>query len=108
MRIPSAAILCLLVVVSASAGGCDDSRFNETYLYEGMDRSVIVAKYGPPDKRKARGGVERLTYIDGDHYQYLLLLVDDKLQTWHKDRVYKESRFSNIRNRPGPSALPDR
>jgi len=108
LRISHAGILCLLLTVMASAGGCDDSRFDEAPLYQGMDRSVIIANYGPPDKRKTHDQVERLTYLDGDHYQYLLLLIDGKLQAWDKDRVYKEGRFSNIRHGSGPSTPPGR
>jgi len=98
LRITSPLILCLLVALSAWAGGCDDSQFNETHLYKGMDRSLIIAKYGAPDKRKSRDDVERLIYTDGKHYQYLLLLIDDKLQDWHKDRVYQPGKYSNILN----------
>jgi hypothetical protein len=100
LQIQRTATLGLLVIVLASVGGCDDSQFDEAHLYKGMDRSLIIAKYGRPDKRKARGDVERLIYTDGEHYQYLLLLDNDKLQVWHKDRTYKENRYSNIRNAP--------
>ena len=51
-----------------------------------MDRSLIIAHYGAPDDRKQRGDTERMTYKDGNRYQYLLLLSDGKLVDWHKDR----------------------
>jgi len=108
LRIKTIAILSLLVALTASAGGCDDGQFDETYLYKDMDRSLIIAKYGRPDKRKSHGDVERLIYIDGEHYQYLLLLDENKLQLWHRDRTYKENRYSNIRNSPDEQHPPGR
>jgi len=108
LRIKRTAILSLLLALSASAGGCDDTQFDEAQLYEGMDRSLIIAKYGTPDKRKVHGDTERLSYKDGEHYQYLLLLSKDKLRLWHKDRTYKENRYSNIRNSPDLKTLSDR
>jgi hypothetical protein len=72
------------------------SGFDPSGLYEGMDRSAIIARYGTPDARKSHDHAERLTYIDGEHYQYLLMLRDDKLLYWEHDRVYKANRFSSI------------
>ena len=74
----------------------DPNGFDESGLYEGMDRSAIVARYGTPDARKMHDHYERLTYIDGAHYQYLLMLRDDTLLYWERDRVYKANRFSSI------------
>jgi hypothetical protein len=88
----------LLAGFVATLGGCGESRFDESKLYEGMDRSAIVAHFGTPDDRKKHDHAERLTYLDGDHYQYLLMLIDGKLKYWEHDRVYKAGRFSNIRN----------
>jgi hypothetical protein len=89
---------CLVTAIALLLAGCGESRFDPSKLYKGMDRSTIVAQYGSPDGRKRHDDVERLTYKDGEHYQYLLMLVDGKLKYWHHDRVYKANRFSNIRN----------
>lgn len=99
MRIRHAGILSLIAVCLTTAVGCGDRSIDESKLYKGMDRSGIIARFGPPDKRKSHDDVERLTYMDGDHYQYLLLLRDDKLIEWHHDRIYKANRFSNVRGR---------
>jgi hypothetical protein len=81
------------------AGGCEQSKYDETELYVGMDRSSIVARFGTPDAKKSHDDVERLTYQDGDNYQYLLLLRDGKLLDWHHDRIFKANRFSDVRGR---------
>jgi len=99
MRLQNAGILSLAIIVIFAAAGCGESSIDESKLYKGMDRSGIIARFGKPDKRKTHDNVERLTYTDGDHYQYLLLLVDDKLVEWHHDRIYKANRFSNVRGR---------
>ncbi len=107
MRIRQAGLTCLLLAFCVLAGGCGDGKFDETSLYKGMDRSSIIARFGTPDARKAHGDVERLTYQDGDHYQYLLLLMDGKLTDWHHDRIFKANRFSDVRGRDS-SASADR
>lgn len=89
--------LCLLAPLVLLAG-CGERRLDETKLYKGMDRSAIIAHFGAPDARKSHPPAERFIYKDGEHYQYLLMLIDDKLQYWHHDRVYKANRFSSIRN----------
>lgn len=89
--------LCLLAVLTLLAG-CGERRLDETKLYKGMDRSAIIAHFGVPDVRKVHPPAERLTYKDGNHYQYLLMLMDGKLAYWHHDRVYKANRFSSIRD----------
>jgi len=99
MRIRHAGILSLTMVIFVSAGGCGESSVDESKLSKGMDRSSIIARFGAPDARKSHGEMERLTYSDGDHYQYLLLLDDGKLIEWHHDRIYKANRFSNVRGR---------
>ncbi len=99
MSFRQAGIRCIIVAIMASAGGCGDGRIDESKLYQGMDRSSIIAHFGSPDARKTHDNVERLTYKDGDNYQYLILLIDGKLETWHHDRIYKANRFSNIRGR---------
>lgn len=97
MPLRRAAIMCFTAAVTVLAGGCGESGFDETKLYQGMDRSGIIARFGAPDARRQHGDAERLTYKDGEHYQYLLLLIDGKLKYWHHDRVYKANRFSIIR-----------
>ena len=94
MRKRSLGFALLLLCMAVSVGGCDDSRFDKSKLYEGMDRSSIIAHYGTPDSRKNHDTNERLTYKDGEHYQYLLMLKDGKLLYWQHDRVYKANRFS--------------
>jgi len=99
MGFRQAGIGCIIVAILATVGGCDEGRLNEDELYKGMDRSNILARFGTPDARKKHDNVERLTYKDGDNYQYLLLLTDGQLVTWHHDRIYKANRFSNVRGR---------
>lgn len=94
-RIAGLGLTCALVLSSA---GCDDTRIDSDVFKQGMDRSAIVGRLGAPDKRKSHDHIERLTYQDGEHYQYLLLLTDGKLTTWYHDRVYKKSKFSQIRS----------
>ncbi len=77
--------------------GCDGDRVDASALYKGMDRSAIIAHLGAPDERKRHDHMERLTYKDGEHYEYLLLLKDGKLSTWHHERIYKTNRFSQVR-----------
>ncbi|GAB4108201.1 MAG: hypothetical protein Kow00105_14520 [Phycisphaeraceae bacterium] len=78
--------------------GCNGERFDGSRLYKGMDRSTIIARYGQPDARKRHGNAERLTYRDGKHYQYLLMLIDDRLEYWEHERVYTAKRYSSIRD----------
>ena len=85
-----------VIIMGRGTGG-----FDESGLYEGMDRSAIIARYGTPDARKKHDHTERLTYTDGDHYQYLLMLREDKLLYWERDRVYKPNRFSSVGNWTG-------
>jgi len=92
LRVAALGCLALLLV------GCDD-RFDDSALYKGMDRSTILGHYGTPDKRKVRAHTERLTYMDGDHYQYLLMLSHGELVYWEQERVYKANRFSDVRGR---------
>lgn len=87
----------LLLAVAVVTSGCDGGKIDETKLYEGMDRSTIIANFGSPDSRKKHDHIERLTYKDGEHYKYMLMLDDGKLKYWYRDRVYKTSRFSNVR-----------
>ncbi len=98
MRMRWLGFAVILLGMAVSVGGCGESRFDESKLYEGMDRSSIIAHFGMPDSRKKRDSIERLTYKDGEHYQYLMMLKDGKLAYWQHDRVYKTSRFSSIRN----------
>ncbi len=104
MRIRQAAIPCLAIAFFVLVGGCDNNQFDESKLYVGMDRSGIIARFGTPDARKSHGEVERLTYQDGENYQYLLLLMDGKLTAWHHDRIFKANRFSNVRGRDNRGA----
>ncbi len=99
MHIRHAGILSLVIAFITTAVGCGETSIDESKLYKGMDRSSIIARFGAPDARKSHGEAERLTYNDGDNYQYLLLLMDDKLIEWHHDRIYKANRFSNVRGR---------
>ena len=99
MRLRQTCILCLAAMIMVTISGCGEDSIDESKLYKGMDRSGIIARFGAPDARKSHGEVERLTYMDGDNYQYLLLLVDNKLQEWHHDRIFKANRFSNVRGR---------
>jgi hypothetical protein len=99
MRIRQATTPCILLILLALTGGCGETAIDESKLYKGMDRSSIVARFGTPDARKSHGDTERLTYKDGDNYQYLLLLTDDKLIAWHHDRIFKANRFSDVRGR---------
>ncbi len=99
MRLRQTVIPCILLAFIVLAGGCGDTSIDESKLYKGMDRSSIIARFGSPDARKSHGDVERFTYKDGDNYQYLLLLIDDKLTAWHHDRIFKANRFSNVRGR---------
>lgn len=88
-----------MLLFLVSAGGCGDaSRFDESQLHVGMDRSSIIAHFGAPDKKRIHGYAERLIYRDGEHYQYLLMLLDGKLDSWHHDRVYKDDKFSISRD----------
>ena len=107
MRFRQAVIPCLVLAFCVMAVGCGENQLDESKLYEGMDRSGIIARFGTPDSRKSHGDVERLTYRDGDHYQYLLLLTDGKLVAWRHDRIFKANRFSNVRGRDS-SANADR
>jgi len=99
MSFRQAGICCILAAFLASVGGCGDTRIDESKLYKGMDRSAILARFGTPDARKIHDNAERLTYRDGDNYQYLILLIDGKLVAWHHDRIFKANRFSNVRGR---------
>jgi hypothetical protein len=94
MRLKRTAILCFIAAIAVLVVGCKESDFDETQLYKGMDRSGIIARFGPPDARRSHGDAERLTYRDGEKFQYLLLLIDDKLVAWDHDRVYKTGRFT--------------
>lgn len=78
--------------------GCGGDRIDPNVFHKGMHRSAIIARLGAPDAVKRHDDVERLTYKDGEHYKYLLLLDDGKLTVWRHDRVYKKSRFSTIRS----------
>lgn len=98
MRFRHAVILSLATTLLIACG-CGERSIDESKLFKGMDRSGIIARFGAPDKRKSHGSMERLTYNDGDHYQYLLLLDDNKLIEWHHDRIYKANRFANVRGR---------
>lgn len=93
MPLRRAAILCFTIALTVLAGGCGESRFDETKLYQGMDRTGIIARFGSPDAILQHDNAERLIYKDGEHYQYLLMLIDGKLDVWHHDRVYKTNRF---------------
>lgn len=100
MRFRQAGIIATaLLVCMTLLTGCGNDGIDESKLRKGMDHSSIIAHFGPPDASKSHGEVERLTYHDGDNYQYLLLLVDNKLTEWHHDRIYKGNRFSNVRGR---------
>lgn len=96
IRLSLTALVGLAFYAAVSTMGRGSGGFNESALYKGMDRSAIIARYGTPDQRKKHDNAERLIYIDGDHYQYLLMLRDDKLLYWEHDRVYKANRFSSI------------
>ncbi len=97
-------MLGLVVMSSAMAGGCEERRIDESQLYKGMDRSTIIAQFGTPDKRRIHDTAERLTYLDGDKFQYLLLLVDDQLQGWQRDRVYRTGKYFKGKYAPDKSA----
>lgn len=90
------AVTGLAISAAVLTMGRRQSGFDASGLYEGMDRSAIIARYGTPDSRKSHDHSERLTYTDGEHYQYLLMLRDDKLIYWDHDRVYKANRFSSL------------
>ena len=96
MRLYPACIMGMLLVFAVLLTGCGEERFDPSRLSKGMDRSTIIAYYGTPDKRSIHEHAERLSYKDGKHYQYLLMLVDGKLEYWTQDRLYQPSRFSNI------------
>ncbi len=97
MRLFPRHIMGLLLVFAVLLTGCGEDRFDPSNLSKGMDRSAIIAYYGTPDKRSIHEHAERLTYKDGEHYQYLLMLVDGKLEYWTQDRIYQSTRFSNIK-----------
>lgn len=99
IRLARTALTGLVLSVAALNGGCEESRFDDSGLYEGMDRSTIIARFGSPDTRKSHDNAERLTYKDGEYYQYLLMLIDGKLIYWQHDRMYQAGRFSSIGNR---------
>lgn len=96
IRLTITALTGLALSAAVFAMNRGQSGFAASGLYEGMDRSAIIARYGTPDARKSHDHAERLTYTDGEHYQYLLMLRDGKLIYWEHDRVYKASRFSSI------------
>ncbi len=100
-RLSLTALAAVALAAAVFTMGRGAGTFDESGLYEGMDRSAIVARYGPPDARKSHDHAERLTYTDGEHYQYLLMLRDGKLIYWEHDRVYQASRFSSIGERTG-------